>query len=57
MAEMKKTSFVMAMREFFGFKEGQTLSQFSEELKALTPEDRAFFARELKTVGYEVPVA
>lgn len=33
-------SFVSAMRNFFGTKPNQTLKEFGDELKALTPKDR-----------------
>ena len=32
--------FVVACRKFFGMKPGQTLLEFSHELKALTEEDK-----------------
>lgn len=47
-------SFVGAMRDFFGFKPGQGLSDFSAELKALGPEDKAYFTAELGKVGYSI---
>lgn len=43
---VKKCSFVMAMRHHFGYRPGEGLKQFSEELKSLTAEDKA----ELKTL-------
>ena len=52
---MKPTSFIAAMKHFFGFKAGQTLIQFNDELKALTPADRAYFANGLRREGYEIP--
>lgn len=39
-ATMNKT-FMAAAREFFGLKPGQTPIQFGQEIKALTPQDRA----------------
>ena len=33
--------FVQACLRFFGRKEGQTLAQFGEEVRQLTPADRA----------------
>jgi len=52
----KILSFVEAMRDYFGLKEGQTLSDFYQELKALSTEDRAWFRQELPKVGYEIKV-
>ena len=36
---------VMALKEFFGLKQGQTLSQFIIEVKALSMEERDYMAR------------
>jgi len=47
-------SFTKAVVDYFGKKPGQTLPEFQQELKALTPEDRAYFVREFKKVGIEV---
>jgi hypothetical protein len=47
-------SFTKAVVDHFGKKPGQTLPEFQQELKALTPEDRAYFIREFKKVGIEV---
>jgi len=47
-------SFTKAIVDYFGKKPGQTLPEFQQELKALTPEDRAYFVREFKKVGIEV---
>lgn len=55
MAEIIKanvTSFVGAMKDFFGFKEGQTLTAFSAELKTLSEEERNFFREGLRESGY-----
>ena len=38
---METISFMAACVRFFGTKEGQTKLQFAQEVKALTPEDRA----------------
>lgn len=48
---MAQRSFVAAMKGYFGFKEGQSLNDFQQELKALTHEDKLYFARELRKVG------
>ena len=47
-------SFTKAIVDYFGKKPGQTLPEFQQELKALTPEDRAYFIREFAKVGIEV---
>jgi hypothetical protein len=41
MAEEKKTGFIVACKQYFGFKHGQTLLEFKEEVKQLTDKDRA----------------
>ncbi len=51
---MKKMGFVSACKEFFGLKEGQTLTQFAAELKALTPKDKAELSAMFTAVGYEI---
>lgn len=47
-------SFVMAMREYFGYKEGQTMQDFAKELKALNDADRAYFKALLQGIGYTI---
>lgn len=47
-------SFTKAIVDYFGKKPGQTLQEFQGEIKALTPEDRAYFIREFKKAGIEV---
>lgn len=51
---MKKMAFIAACKDFFGYKPGQTLQEFSAEIKALTPKDREDLIKEFKTVGYEI---
>ena len=51
---MKQLTFSMAMRDYFGLKPDQTLREFIEEMKALTPEDREEFKKLLTTVGYQI---
>lgn len=51
---MKKMGFVSACKEYFGLKEGQTLTQFAQELKALTAKDKADLSAMFATVGYEI---
>lgn len=45
-------SFVGAMRDFFGFRPGEGVGQFSQELKALSDDDRAYFTKGLQQNGY-----
>lgn len=54
---MKKVTLVAAIREYFGFLPGQTPMEFMQEIKALTPEDRAYFATHFPSVGYEIASA
>lgn len=51
---MKKLTFVAAMKDYFGLLPNETNTGFVAEIKALTPEDRAYFTTLLSTVGYEV---
>jgi hypothetical protein len=41
---MAEKSFAAATKTYFGLREGQRLAQFSDELKELTPEDKAELA-------------
>jgi hypothetical protein len=52
--EKKEMSFVMAMRDYFGVKQGQTLASFVRELKELDENDRRDFKKELEKVGYKI---
>lgn len=50
----KAVSYVQAMRDFF-YREGKdTLQNFMNELRALTPEDKKFFRDGLTRIGYEL---
>lgn len=51
---MIQSTLTKALKEYFGFKPGQNLTEFMAELKALTLEDREYFKREFVKVGYEV---
>jgi len=51
---MIQSSLTKAFKEYFGFKPGQNLTDFMQELKALTVEDREYFKREFAKVGYEI---
>lgn len=55
----KQMTFVAAMRDYFGYKtrpDGTpgTAGDFLQELKALTPEDKEYFKKNLATVGYDI---
>lgn len=50
---MKHCTFIMACREFFGNKPGQSLQEFAAEIRALTAEDRAELIEMFRTVGYD----
>ena len=54
---MQQMTFTKALVEFFGKKPGQTPGEFMLEIKALTPDDRAYFKREFLKVGIEVAAA
>lgn len=51
---MKKMTFAVAMKDFFGILPGQKLSNFMDELKALTVEDKTYFKVGLEQNGYEI---
>lgn len=51
---MKKMNFTAAMKDFFGYKHGQTMAQFFAEVKALNPIEKNWFKVNLASVGYEV---
>ena len=40
MADLKNCTFVMACYQYFGKKTGETMQEFTAELKALTDEDK-----------------
>jgi hypothetical protein len=42
------------MLHYFGKQDGQSLTDFQKELAALTKADKAWFAANLETVGYEI---
>jgi len=52
MAEKTTMTFIAAMKDFFGMKDGQTLTQFSAELKALDEKEKEFFKLGLQQNGY-----
>jgi len=47
-------SFVVCMKKFFGLRDRQTLKEFVEEVKQLTPKDREELTEMLEKEGYEV---
>ncbi len=49
---MQEMSLIAAIKQYFGFKPGQSMTEFMGEVKELTPEDREYFRRELAKVGY-----
>lgn len=51
---MKQMTLTAALKDYFGYKPGQTLGDFMAEVKALTIEDRKYFIREFVKVGYEI---
>lgn len=51
---MKELSFIGACREFFGYKPGDTLKEFSAEIKALTAKDREELTAMFPSVGITI---
>jgi len=51
---MKQMTLTAALKDYFGYKQGQNLGEFMLELKALSVEDKAYFKREFVKVGYEI---
>ena len=54
MSDKAPMSFAMAMKDFFGYREGSTMKDFMAELKALDDADRAYFKAGLIQNGYNV---
>ena len=50
----KPMSLVVACKHFFGFKPGQTLKEFNDEVKTLSIPDREYFRHGLVANGYPV---
>lgn len=48
----ERMKFASAMGKAFR-KTGQALSEFASELKALSPEDKKWYHKELNAAGYE----
>lgn len=51
---MKKLKFMSACLVFFGKRPGQSLQQFGDEIKQLTPKDRKELTEMFPSVGIEV---
>ncbi len=50
----KQMTLVAALKDYFGYKEGQNASDFMKELRDLTAEDKIYFRNLLPSVGYEI---
>ena len=48
---MAEKTFTAACREFFGLKPNQKLTEFGQEIKALSYEDKLEIAKGLREVG------
>jgi hypothetical protein len=57
MDKNQTTSFMAACKDFFGFKPGQTLTEFRDEIKELTPADRQAIQIGLIQNGYKFETA
>ena len=47
-------SLLALCRKFFGFKPGQSLTEFGEEFKAMSPEDKADLKKSFEAMGYTI---
>ena len=52
--EMRECGFMVACKEYFGFKDGQGLPQFMAEIRELTDADKAYFTALFPSVGYVI---
>lgn len=52
-----ETTPIVAFKDFFGLKTGQTLMQFKAEIDQLTDEDRAEIVAGLEANGYKFKAA
>ena len=52
--EQKQVSFIAALKDFFGFKPGQTLMGFRDELNQLTAKDKNDIHEGLVKLGMNV---
>lgn len=51
---MEKLTITQAFNKFFGKKDGQKMSEFSDEIKAAVAADRDGWVKMFSTVGYEI---
>ena len=51
---MKKVTFVQAMKDYFGIRDGSSNLGFMQEMRDLTDDDKAWFRENLSKVGYEI---
>ena len=51
---IEQSSYMAAMRTYFGLQPGQTAHSFLLEMKALTEDDNAWFRAQLLQVGYQI---
>jgi hypothetical protein len=51
---MKKMTFIAAMKDYFGMKQGQSPMDFLKEVKMLTDDDKKWFRENLPSVGYQI---
>lgn len=50
---MKQMSLLAACKDYFGFKQGQTMAEFMAEYKTLDDKDKEYFKAEFVKVGYQ----
>lgn len=51
---MKQMTLTAALKDYFGYKPGQSLGEFMIEIKALTDEDKAYFKALFPSVDYQI---
>lgn len=44
----------LALKTYFGFKPGQSMTEFMQEIKELNTQDREYFKREFVKVGIAI---
>jgi len=50
----KEMTFLAAMKDFFGYRPGNTAADFMKEIRALDDKSRAFFKSGLEQNGYKI---
>lgn len=50
-ADSGKKGLIVRIRDYFGMKPGQTLAEFSAEVKSLTEADKAWLRSEFERMG------